>query len=82
MTPDQLVRIWSPFSQAESGTARKFGGSGLGLAISRRFCEVMQGDIRVESTFGEGSTFIVEIPAIVRLVEAPMDSMPESLLVS
>jgi len=77
MTPDQLLRLWRPFSQADSGTTRKFGGTGLGLAISHQFCQMMGGDVHVESALGEGSIFTAEIPAVVRVPGSDSESIRE-----
>jgi GAF domain-containing protein/DNA-binding response OmpR family regulator len=66
MTPEQMGKLFREFSQASSTTASKYGGTGLGLAISRHFCRMMGGDITVESKPGEGSTFTVRLPRIVK----------------
>ena len=57
IAPDKQAMIFDTFTQADAGTARRFGGSGLGLAISRSLVEMMGGQIRVDSVPGQGSTF-------------------------
>jgi signal transduction histidine kinase/DNA-binding response OmpR family regulator len=65
MTPEQMGRIFEAFGQADDSTTRRFGGTGLGLTITKRFCEMMGGSISVESEPGEGSRFVIELPARV-----------------
>ncbi|MDR7135396.1 PAS domain S-box-containing protein [Lysobacter niastensis] len=59
--PDDLVRLFQPFTQAEDSTARRFGGTGLGLTISRRLAELMGGELSLESTPGVGTRAIFDL---------------------
>lgn len=63
IAPEEVERIFAPFHQVESGTARRHDGTGLGLAISRKLAALLGGEIRVESRKGEGSTFTFSLPA-------------------
>lgn len=65
MTEEQLGRLFQAFTQADASTTRKYGGTGLGLTITQRFCDMMGGTIDVTSTPGQGTTFIVRLPATV-----------------
>ncbi|HSF74366.1 MAG TPA: urea ABC transporter substrate-binding protein [Microcoleus sp.] len=79
MTEDQVSRLFGAFAQADDSTTRKYGGTGLGLTISRKFCQMMGGDITVESEFGCGSSFTIRLPiAVTSPKEAPDDrEIPE-----
>jgi CheY-like chemotaxis protein len=63
MTPEQISRLFRAFTQADESTSRRYGGTGLGLALTKKFCQLMGGDVSVASEPGKGSTFTIELPA-------------------
>jgi PAS domain S-box-containing protein len=92
LSSEQIVKLFQDFTQADASTTRKFGGTGLGLALTRRFCQMMGGDVTVHSVAGEGSTFTIKLPAVVgeakheqpttvAAVVVPLDSDADSVLV-
>ena len=80
LTRDQLRKLFRPFMQADTSTARKYGGTGLGLTISKRLASLLGGDVTALSEKGKGSTFTVTIHtgdiAGVELVEKP-ETLPD-----
>src|SRR6202048_5071633 len=60
LSSEQIVRLFQDFTQADASTTRKFGGTGLGLVLTRRFCQMMGGDVNVRSVSGEGSGFTIQ----------------------
>jgi signal transduction histidine kinase/ligand-binding sensor domain-containing protein len=67
MSAEQLERVFTPFVQGDASLTRRFGGTGLGLALSQHLARVLGGGISVTSAEGQGTTFLVELPA-----EAPV----------
>jgi signal transduction histidine kinase len=72
--PHAQEYIFEEFRQVDGSSRRMYGGSGLGLAICRNLCRLMDGDIRVQSTLGEGSMFTVTLP--LKLSQADHNRMP------
>jgi signal transduction histidine kinase/CheY-like chemotaxis protein len=75
MTPEQMSRLFQPFTQADAATMRTYGGTGLGLALCHHFCEMMGGSVTVRSQAGRGSTFTVRLPA--RVAEPALAPTPD-----
>jgi PAS domain S-box-containing protein len=63
ISKEQLEKVFDAFVQAESSTSRKYGGTGLGLTLTKGFCELLGGQLFVQSEEGRGSTFVVRLPA-------------------
>ena len=75
---DKLEHVFEEFSQADDSTTRDYGGTGLGLAITRRFCQMLGGELSVSSQPGAGSTFTVLLPAVLPGTGAPQEAPPQS----
>lgn len=76
MTPEQMETLFTPFTQADASTTKRFGGTGLGLAITRRFAQLLGGDVTVTSEPGKGSTFVLRVLPLESAVPADRPAGP------
>jgi signal transduction histidine kinase len=71
IAPEAQARLFRPFVQADASTTRAYGGTGLGLAITRRLARLLGGDVSVKSAPGQGSAFLLRVPAQPAAADAP-----------
>jgi len=74
ISADKLERIFEPFEQGDSSTARRYGGTGLGLAITKDLVQLHAGRLRVKSQVGKGSHFCFTLPRSSQLTADPKDT--------
>lgn len=88
MSQQQVDLLFQAFSQADSSISRDYGGTGLGLAITKHYCEMLGGNITVNSMQGEGSTFTMTLPvyfledvSVLPSLETHQESSEKTLLI-
>jgi PAS domain S-box-containing protein len=80
MTPEQLGRLFRPFTQGDESVTRKFGGTGLGLTISAQLAKLLGGEVTVVSELRRGSTFTVKIDGGPSALVERLSSLTEANL--
>ncbi|HQI42112.1 MAG: hypothetical protein B6D44_13290 [Ignavibacteriales bacterium UTCHB2] len=80
ISQEKLKLIWEEFRQASEGYNRNFEGTGLGLTISKRYTELMNGKIDVESVIDKGTTFIITFPLAEEVSEKTSESATAEII--
>jgi signal transduction histidine kinase/DNA-binding response OmpR family regulator/HAMP domain-containing protein len=76
MSTAEMTKLFQAFAQADTATTKRFGGTGLGLAITKHFCDMLGGEITVESEPGKGSTFTITLPDRGTIETIPLSAEP------
>jgi len=79
IAPENIKKIFKAFTQADSSTTRQYGGTGLGIAICKQLVEMMEGEISVQSTLGQGTTFQFTVILTANSADKRIDIYKEKL---